>query len=352
MNKTFWNGKKVLITGHTGFKGAWLSLVLKKLGSKLIGYSLPPEHELCLYNICNLKSIFSAESLNNILEAKKLSNFITEQRPDLVFHLAAQPLVRKSYVYPAETFAINLMGTINLFEAIRVNKKTIPIINITSDKCYENLELGKIFKEEDKLGGNDPYSASKACAEIISNSYGKSFAKTNFFINTVRAGNVIGGGDFADDRIIPDCVKAISKEAKLEVRNKSAIRPWQHVLEPIMGYTLVCERLANQTTPNFESWNFGPDVNSVKTVENILDFLTKRYQGFYWSECPLENKLEEAMLLSIDTQKAQKKLGWRSIWSFEKTLKETFDWYDALNSGRDMLQFTEDQIERFISNGK
>lgn len=352
MNKPIWDGKKVLITGHTGFKGAWLSLVLKKFGSNLFGYSLPPKNDMCVYSICNLEAVFEKEIFHDISDYATLSHFISENKPDFIFHMAAQPLVRKSYSNPAETFFTNVVGTLNLLEAVRLSKRKIPLINVTSDKVYENLNLGKSFKEDDKLGGNDPYSASKACSELVTSSYGKSFSKDKLFVNTVRAGNVIGGGDYSEDRIIPDCVKAISTKVKLEVRYKNAVRPWQHVLEPLFGYMLVCEQLNSQKMPVFHSWNFGPKLGSMKTVENILEYLDVRYSDFDWTETSPQIGLEEAHLLSVDTQKARENLGWVPKWGFEETLKETFDWYDAAYSRKNMLKFTEAQIEKYISAGK
>jgi CDP-glucose 4,6-dehydratase len=306
---------------------------------------------MCVYNSCNLKSIFLHEAFSDILDIGKLQSFIIKHQPDMIFHLAAQPLVRKSYFYPSETFLTNIVGTLNILEVVRKTKHSIPIVNITSDKCYKNLELGKPFTEDDILGGNDPYSSSKACAELISLSYAKSFSSSGFRLSTVRAGNVIGGGDYSEDRIIPDCVRAIHTKKKLKVRSKLSTRPWQHVLDPLYGYLLVGHQLSKEKDFKFESWNFGPSTSSVQNVEQILTYLKARYPSFFWEEMRVQSGLSEAKLLSVNSDKAKHKLSWVCKWDFEKTLDETFDWYDASLMNQNMLDFSFDQIDRYISSG-
>lgn len=327
-----YKGKKVFITGHTGFKGSWLSVLMDKAGAITKGYALAPDHENSLFD--NLKNNLKIESqIDDIRNSENLKKSILEFQPDFIFHMAAQPLVRYSYQHPIETFEVNIMGTANLLEAVRSLSKKCTVIIITTDKVYENDESGKPFKESDPLGGYDPYSSSKAGTEIIVQSYQRSYFSTTSFnihqkaIATVRAGNVIGGGDRANDRIIPDLVRSIESNLPLQVRNPSAIRPWQHVLDPLTGYLKLGLLLDGDHERFSGSYNFGPYEKDQCTVKEIIELAIQQW-GAGKPEYPEQkNQPHEATNLKLDISKALTQLNWKPVWDSRAAIEKTIGWY-------------------------
>lgn len=348
MIKDSYRNKKVFITGHTGFKGSWLTLMLRKLGAQVLGYSLEPSGENTLFNICNIgdevDSVFG-----DIRELNKLTEVMMDFKPDIIFHLAAQPLVRYSYKSPIETYETNVIGTLNVYEAARRCKSVKAIVSITTDKCYENTETIYSFRESDPMGGYDPYSSSKACAEILSSSYRRSFfEKEGILLATVRAGNVIGGGDFAEDRIIPDFVRAVTSNNSLEVRNPLSIRPWQHVLEPLSAYVLLGEKLLQGKEEFAEAWNFGPNDVKEFNVEQVLDECIQNWgKGeYHLSE---DANPHEAMSLKLDISKARMYLKWCPVYKVEEAIGKTIEWYKNYYEEKiDMKEYSLRQINEYL----
>ena len=356
MSNPLFNGafaeKKIFVTGHTGFKGSWLCQWLLQLGAEITGYSLPPETKPALFNQLGLKSRLN-HVIGDIRDPLKLSRALQKARPDFVFHLAAQPLVRESYTRPVETFETNLMGTVNVLEALRGLKNPCAAIFITTDKCYENRERHRGYREEDPLGGHDPYSASKATAEIAISSYRRSFFKNHpVKIASVRAGNVIGGGDWATDRIVPDCIRALQKKQQVPVRNKIATRPWQHVLEPLSGYLWLAACLAQPSTNNHQlasAFNFGPNREANRTVRELVEEILKHWPG-KWSDQSNPRAVHEAKLLHLVTAKAFKLLKWKPVWNFSKTIEQTVIWYRiAVKSPELAQEFSLGQISDYCA---
>lgn len=328
-----YKGKKVLLTGHTGFKGSWLALWLTRLGAEVVGYSkdvpTTPNH----FSLLNLPIV---SIVADILDAQKLQSVLVEYRPEIVFHLAAQAIVRESYSRPVETFQTNVLGTINVLEACRQSSSVRAIVNVTSDKCYQNKETNQAYKENDPLGGHDPYSASKGCAELAANSYRNSFfspssygVNHNILLADVRAGNVVGGGDWAKDRLIPDLAVAASRGETVSIRNPHAVRPWQHVLEPVSGYLLLGSKLLAGKSELADNWNFGPDVASVLTVEQVIASTQQHWDKIHHISAVDENGLHEANLLMLDSTKAKQELNWGPVWNSETTFAKTVQWYKA-----------------------
>lgn len=347
-----YRNKRVLVTGHTGFKGSWLLALLNKLGAKVKGYALESEHPEGLYNL--LEPLKIAESvIADIRDKARLKEEILSFEPDFVFHLAAQPLVRKSYEIPSETFEINVIGTANLLECICCLTKKCTIIVITTDKVYQNKETEIAYKEDDILGGFDPYSASKACTEMVVNSFRSSFFNFDEIqihakrIATVRAGNVIGGGDWSKDRIIPDLIRSFEEGKTLKVRNPYAVRPWQHVLEPLSGYLLLGCLLDDDSRNLSNSYNFGPFLNDHLTVGQLVDLVIRKWPGVKWKEIRDEFQLHEAGLLKLDISKAQRELGWRPKLNATESINWTIDWYRTPN--KEKVGFTFEQINQFFS---
>lgn len=328
-------GKRVLVTGHTGFKGSWLTLWLKELGAEVIGVSLPKDSNS---NQWRLNELSIDDCRLNICDATHLKKMLNEKCPEIVFHLAAQSLVRRSYQYPLETWSTNVMGTANLLEACRNLSSVKAIVVVTTDKCYENQEWSWGYRENDRLGGHDPYSASKACAELVASSYRSSYFNSENapLISTARAGNVIGGGDWSEDRLIPDLVRAIEKNQTLEVRSPFATRPWQHVLESLSGYLLLGQKLLSGDKEFAQAWNFGPEPEGNRTVVDVLNVLNKHWKDMKWH---LEEKpqLHEARLLYLDSAMAQSKLGWQPVWRLEETLEKTAQWYRAWLENKEVI---------------
>lgn len=331
MNKFFWKGKKVFITGHTGFKGAWLSIFLKTLGAQITGYSLKPSKK-SLYNLAKVQSIISRSYFADVKDFDKLNKAIKNSKAEIIFHLAAQPLVLESYANPRTTFETNINGTLNIIESAKKIKKIRSIIIITTDKVYD-VKKNKIFKESDLLGGNDPYSMSKVCSELIAESYSKSFKIfSKKVLVTARAGNVIGGGDFSKDRIIPDIMRSYEHKKPLHIRNPNHIRPWQHVLEPLAGYLLLAEKTFKKKLPyEMENWNFGPDLQDCKSVKFIINQFKKRIP-FTHKKLISRNKKKETKLLRLDNSKSKKYLHWKPKWKLNDTIDKIIEWNNLIKT--------------------
>ncbi len=345
IDKEFWKNKKVFITGHTGFKGSWLCVWLNKLGASVSGYALAPPTTPSLYDTANVSSCVNS-FIGDIRDLKQLSSVLQEVEPDIVIHMAAQSLVRESYSDPIGTYTTNVIGVANLLEAVRCISSVKCVLNITSDKCYENKEWLWGYRENDILGGHDPYSSSKACAELISNAYRQSFFhESEIALATARAGNVIGGGDWAKDRIIPDAISSFIENKPLHVRNQNAIRPWQHVLEPLSGYLLLCEKMVKQPVNFTGAWNFGPNDRDAQPVSSLVDILTERWgNGAQWYSNK-EDSLHEAHYLKLDCSKVKSLLNWKPVWSLERSVDETVNWYKAWHQKFDMAEYTLRQID-------
>lgn len=324
--------KTVFVTGHTGFKGSWLVFWLHQLGAKVVGYALEPNTTPSLYQVISGDTLCES-IIGDIRDAEKLHQSMMDCQPDFVFHLAAQPLVRESYTIPAETFDVNVVGTANVLDGIRMLEKSCIGVMITTDKVYENNETGQSYKESDRLGGYDPYSASKACAELVIDSYRKSFFNPKDYekhqksVASARAGNVIGGGDWATDRLIPDVVKALSKNEPIVVRNPQAVRPWQHVLEPLHGYLTLGTKMVKNPIKYADSFNFGPQPEDTLTVKEITEMAQKIWGSGYIEYPILENQPHEAGFLSLDISKAKNILNWQPKWNAKQALEKTLEWY-------------------------
>jgi len=354
MNHDFWRGKRVFITGHTGFKGSWLSLWLQQMGADAVGYALAPPTNPSLFEVARV-----GEGMHSIIadirDLPTLSAVIAEHRPEVVFHMAAQPLVRLSYERPVETYATNVMGTVHVLEAIRQTGCARAVVNITTDKCYENREWVWGYRENEPMGGYDPYSNSKGCAELVTAAYRAAFfnpaehAKHGVALATARAGNVIGGGDWAKDRLIPDVITAFGERRPVVIRNPRAVRPWQHVLEPLRGYLMLAEHLWNEGPTFAEGWNFGPNDEDAKAVEWIVKRLAGTWgNGATWS-IDRGNHPHEATYLKLDISKARSKLDWHPRWNLETSLQHIVDWYLAYQGAKNMRDFTLNEIAQYES---
>ncbi|MDC0088858.1 CDP-glucose 4,6-dehydratase [Porticoccaceae bacterium] len=345
----FWNGKKVFLTGHTGFKGSWLSIWLSYMGAVVKGYSLEPSTSQSLFVEAGIESLLESE-INDIRNYSSLCSSLLSFSPDIIFHMAAQPLVRASYKTPLETYEINVIGTANLLEAVRQCRSVKVVVNITSDKCYENNEWVRGYKETDPMGGKDPYSSSKGCAELVTASYRESFLRSsNVGIATARAGNVIGGGDWAEDRLIPDFLRAFDEGEPVVVRNPNATRPWQYVLEPLSGYLLLAEKLFENPCEYSGGWNFGPYDEDVRSVEWILNRMTELLPGSSWI-LGQEDSPYEATLLKLDISKAGQILNWIPTWDLTDSLKKVIKWHACLAKGADMRDVCLNDIKEFTKD--
>jgi len=350
-NFSCYKGKKVLVTGHTGFKGSWLCEWLLKLGAEVYGFSNGIPTRPALFTQLHLDRRIKKDIRGDVRDRTAVKKAVAFVKPDFVFHLAAQPLVRESYEKPVETFDTNVMGTIYLLDALRRLEKKCSAVFITTDKCYENRETKHPYKETDPMGGYDPYSCSKGCDELIISSYRRSFlgdASANVWIASARAGNVIGGGDWANDRIIPDCFRAIRKGERISVRNKVSTRPWQHVLEPLAGYlTLGAALDARQDFSAVASgFNFGPNPKANRTVKDVVEELLKHVAGG-WIDKSDPHAVHEAGLLNLSISKAKKVLGWHPKWNFEETISKVAQWYVGEMQSKSPLELTQRQIEEF-----
>lgn len=348
-NNDFWRNKKVLITGHTGFKGGWLSLWLHSKGAKVIGFSLKPSTSPNLYKSVSLERKITSV-FGDIRNLEVLKKTFKENKPEIVFHLAAQPLVRKAYKNPTETYETNVIGTVNVLEAIRETDSVKVVVCITTDKCYENREWVWPYREDDELGGYDPYSSSKACAELVISSFRNSYFSgkdSKVLLASTRAGNVIGGGDWSEDRLIPDVIKSVFEGKNLEIRNPQAIRPWQHVLDPLNGYITLAEKLWKYGRVYAEAFNFGPDNAEVVPVSEVLTNLRDSLGRKLAIKKSKGGNPHEANLLLLDSSKAKKMLNWTGKLKIEQAVKFTADWYSAYYSKKKMDDFTLQQIEEY-----
>lgn len=351
---SFFKGKRVLITGHTGFKGSWLSLWLHELGAEVIGVALNPATEKDNFVLSGIGSRIVADIRADIRDADAMKNIMAEYHPEIVFHLAAQPLVRLSYEIPAETYEVNVMGTINIMEAIRCTPSVRVAVMITTDKCYDNNEQAEGYVETDPFGGYDPYSSSKGACEIAIQSWRRSFfnpedygRKHTVSIASVRAGNVIGGGDWAKDRIIPDCIRALEAEQPIDIRSPQSVRPWEHVLEPLSGYMLLAKKMWEQPTEYCEGWNFGPEAESVLTVWDVASAIVKSFGRGKLRDISTPDALHEAKLLMLNINKAKERLGWKPRLTAEQTIALTTDWYQRYRN-EEVYALCVDEINSFL----
>ena len=354
LDKSFWKNKKVLLTGHTGFKGGWLSVLLTHLNAKVFGYSLEAE-EQSFFNETNLKSFINHYE-GDIRNLDELMEYERAMKPEILIHMAAQPLVIKSYKDPIETFSTNVMGTVNILEAIRRSSSIKSGVIITTDKCYENTNIKRGYRENDPMGGHDPYSSSKGCAELVIASYQKSFFSIEFYkqkgiaIGSVRAGNVIGGGDWSENRLIPDLIRAAISSKIVQVRNPTAIRPWQHVLEPLSGYLLVAQKLFEEGPSGSDNWNFGPTRQDIKPVSLVADLFCKAWgEGLSWKQ-EKSFSLHEAEILSLNITKARKTLEWAPKWKLNYAIDKVVDWHRKEIKNKDMIGVTLNQIKEYFDD--
>lgn len=354
MNPNFWQGKRVFLTGHTGFKGSWLSLWLQEMGAIVKGYSLPAPTTPSLFEEARVWEGMKTEE-GDIRDFTHLRQSMHEFKPEIVFHMAAQPLVRLSYDEPMETYSTNVMGTVYLLEAVKQVGGVKAVVNITSDKCYENREWVWGYREDEPMGGYDPYSNSKGCAELVASSYRQSFFNSDRYeehgcaLASVRAGNVIGGGDWAKDRLIPDILQAFTSKEKVEIRSPYAIRPWQHVLEPLSGYIVIAEKLYTDGPEFAEGWNFGPKEDDAQPVEKIVNQLTKLWgEGAEWF-LSQEVHPHEAHYLKLDCSKARMRLNWQPVWNLETTLDKIVKWQKAWLNGEDIKAYTINEIKEYMT---
>ncbi len=347
INKSFWHDKRVFLTGYTGFKGSWLSLWLSMLGARVTGYALAANTTPSLFELARVEHVIHQSVLGDINDLANLELAMQQARPDIVIHMAAQALVRDSYVNPLETYQTNVMGTANVLECVRRTPSAKAVVVVTTDKCYENKEWCWGYRENDALGGYDPYSNSKACAELVVSSYRQSFLQNEgIAVATVRAGNVIGGGDWARDRIVPDCLRAIEAEQVISIRSPQAIRPWQHVLEPLNGYLMLAERLYEIGNEWAEGWNFGPNDCDVRTVGELVRRLGEKL-NFSYAFNPVD-ELHEAQCLRLDSSKAKSRLKWEPKMNFVEALDWIVDWYNAYQDKQNMQEFSYEQIRCFM----
>ncbi|MBI4665105.1 MAG: CDP-glucose 4,6-dehydratase [Nitrospinae bacterium] len=350
INKAFWRGRKVFITGHTGFKGGWLALWLSNMGAQVTGYSLEAPTEPCFFKAVGLESRVKS-FIGDIRDSDKLQNAMAMATPEIVIHMASQPIVRRSYKEPEETFDVNVMGAVAVFESVRATPGIRALLVVTSDKCYENREWVYGYRETDPLGGKDPYSASKACQELVTASYRASFFANGPVVASGRAGNVIGGGDWAEDRLAPDMARAFSENRPVVIRNPKALRPWQHVLEPLSGYILLMERLVNDGGEFARGFNFGPADGEARPVEWMADRMAALWGGGARWEHAGGDDPPEAGLLKLDSALARSMLGWRGRLGAEGAVQWAVEWYKKYYQGCNMMEFTLRQIEAYESLG-
>jgi len=353
LNEKFWRKKRVLITGHTGFKGSWLSLLLRSLGADIIGYALEPPTDPSLYRLCNIDELVDSK-IGDVRNLSMMQSIIQETAPEIVIHMAAQSLVRVSYSNPVETYETNVMGTVNVLEAIRRAHGIKVFINVTSDKCYENKEWVWGYRENEALGGHDPYSNSKACSELITSAYRNSFFNPESYkahgvaVASVRAGNVIGGGDWAKDRLIVDCVHALLQAKKVRIRNPNAVRPWQHVLEPLTGYLTLAEQLYEKGAELAEGWNFGPNVDDAKPVLWIVEQLCQKWEGAAGYTIDTAKQPHEAHFLRLDCAKAKNRLAWTPRWSLPRAIDAIIEWTQDYAQGKSVRETCLKQITDYM----
>jgi CDP-glucose 4,6-dehydratase len=351
--KDAYYGRRVLVTGHTGFKGSWLCIWLKELGAEIIGYALDPDTPRNNFILSGIsKQIIDVRG--DIRDFNKLEQIFKKYSPEFVFHLAAQPLVIDGYEKPKDTYDVNVGGTVNILENCRKSESANIIINVTSDKCYENREWIWAYRENDPLGGYDPYSSSKGCSELITAAYRNSFfnskdSKLNRkAISSVRAGNIIGGGDWAKNRIIPDCIRALEKNEPIKIRNPKSTRPWQYILEPIGGYLLLGARMAEESNNYCGAWNFGPEISSIIIVQELVELVLKHWGRGSWKKAKSNKKAHEAKFLALDISKAKQILGWKPSMNINEAIKQTIDWYKASQTPSVIPGFCKKEVQNYM----
>ena len=349
VNLNFWRGKRVFLTGHTGFKGGWLSLWLQAMGAEVHGYALNPPTEPNIFAVADVGKGMASSEIADIRDADKLRHAMQAARPEIIFHLAAQPLVRYSYAQPAETYAVNVMGTVHLLEAVRATPSVKAVVNVTTDKCYENREWVWGYRENEAMGGFDPYSSSKGCAELVTSAYRQSFlGPAGIALASARAGNVIGGGDWAADRLIPDFLRAMDASETLKIRSPQSTRPWQHVLEPLSGYLMLAERLYADGVAFAGAWNYGPADEDARSVQWIVERMAEMRKSVIW-QCDETPQPHEAHYLKLDSSKAHSQLNWQPRWRLQIALQKTLEWHEAWRNAEDMRSVTLSQIADYQS---
>lgn len=347
VNSIFWRGKRVFLTGHTGFKGGWLSLWLQSMGAEVHGYALHPPTEINLFEVADVSKRMASSVIADIRDVSRLTKAMRYAKPEIVFHLAAQALVRYSFAQPVETYAVNVMGTVHLLEAVRATSGVKSVVNVTTDKCYENREWVWGYRETEAMGGFDPYSSSKGCSELITSAYRRSFLEpAGVALASARAGNVIGGGDWAVDRLVPDFLRAIDAGEVLKVRSPKSTRPWQHVLEPLSGYLMLAERLYTDGSCFAEAWNFGPEDEDARQVSWVIERMAETRKGVTW-QCDESQQPHEANSLKLDSSKARNQLNWKPRWSLQTALEKTVEWHEAWRKAEDMRGITLMQIDDY-----
>lgn len=353
IHQEFWSGKKVFLTGHTGFKGGWLAVWLASMGAKVVGYSLEPTASPNLFTVANIKMQCEHSFIGDIRNFASLKKSMEEANPDIVMHMAAQPLVRHSYIYPIDTYEINLMGTVHVLEAIRRCADVKAALIVTTDKCYENKEWAWGYRENEPMGGYDPYSNSKGCAELAVSCYRQSFfhpkdyCKHGVAIASARAGNVIGGGDWSEDRLVPDAIRAFESGLPLTIRNPLAIRPWQHVLEPLSGYLVLTQALYQHGASYNGAWNFGPSDGDARSVQEVVELLIDNWSGDASWRPVQGSTLHEAHFLKLDCSKARQELNWTATWNLEKAIKAVIEWQEKFRDDGNVCSVMHKQIDEF-----
>ena len=353
--QNFWSGKKIFITGHTGFKGSWLCIALKELGAVISGYSLPLSKKNKLFIDDKIEQKIKKSYYGYIRNYEKLKKIINYEKPEIMIHMAAQPMVGESYINPKYTYEVNTLGTLNILNIIKMTNFIKTSLIVTTDKVYKNLEISTPYKETSQLGGDDPYSSSKACAELIVHSYIKSFFKKNKkkIVMTARAGNVIGGGDYSKNRIIPDYIECMNKKKKLILRQPNSIRPWQHVIEPLTGYLILIQKISKiKNLKNNYNWNFGPNQKNNQPVINIINLLNKYSDYCVKTKFLTKKSYHETNILKLNSAKSQKYLGWKGLLTIEETLYLIINWYKSLKKTKNTYQICKDQIFNYLQQIK
>ena len=349
VNSEFWKNKSVFLTGHTGFKGGWLALWLSSMGAKVTGYALAPNTTPNLFDMLAIDSLIEQSHIADIRDLATLQKAMSEAKPDIVIHMAAQPLVRYSYANPVETYATNVMGTVHILESTRTIESVRATVVVTTDKCYENRERGAGYREDEAMGGFDPYSSSKGCAELVSSAYRQSyFSKSANHLASARAGNVIGGGDWSEDRLIPDAIKAFESGNTLMIRNPLATRPWQHVLEPLSGYLILAQSLFQDGEKFSSAWNFGPKDTDNRSVQEVISTLCQQWGPDAKWQQDSSSQPHEAGLLKLDCSKASKQLRWEPKWNLETAIEKIIQWHKADLAKENMQALTLKQIDQYI----